>query len=644
MAPVVPSILKRVAATMQDVEQSTVTVVAELAQSKIGFHPQFQISRHLSNHISIFGIILQQSNVNKNIDVKVTQSEASKDPESCILAIKVPSEPAPDDQENTPAEIPEHIRKAEEQSVDLEVTFWDFAGQYLYYSTHQVFFNRRAFFALVFDMSKKLEDQCEVRDFSSEEEKSRFHDFNGEDYMKFWLQSIYTYAAQDSADKGSDGKRYPPIFIIGTHKRESTVEAKDMEKDIFSILRGKQYEKYVRRPFHFLENDPAKKQESDDKAFKDLQKAVAEAAIMAPHVKEKYPIKWLKFHKAVIEILGTSGNKPYMTLAEAKALAAKCDITDESQFTTMLGLYHDLGTIIWFEDDKILRNTVILDPQWLIDVFKAVITVSPDQDRDPEFCDKWQELQNKGILRNELIDHMLKDWIGIKEQLLELMEKFDLLFRRPAHDEKTAEKDPGYCVPACLHPRELKGHEDITDGKFYVEFDQFLPDGFFHRVLVHFARWSSQHTGVAPALLYRFCKSVVGRANNRHWCSLQMIQSSKHNSACIKVTMKKVAKYGEESGSTDKPEADVCTRVFEFMEEQLDGLRKKWAKGIKYKMTVCCVACRENEPRNLHLIPVGNCKTGAYFCSNAEKDIPAKLLYWKAESGEFSLYLNYGVI
>ncbi|XP_072050003.1 uncharacterized protein [Amphiura filiformis] len=28
-----------------------------------------------------------------------------------------------------------------------------------------------------------------------------------------------------------------------------------------------------------------------------------------------------------------------------------------------------------------------------------------------------------------------------------------------------------------------------------------------------------------------------------------------------------------------------------------------------------------------------NCKTGAYFCSNAEKDIPAKLLYWKAESG-----------
>jgi len=47
----------------------------------------------------------------------------------------------------------------------------------------------------------------------------------------------------------------------------------------------------------------------------------------------------------------------------------------------MLHLYHDLGTIIWFGEGGILRSTVILDPQWLIDVFKAVITVLPEEDQ-----------------------------------------------------------------------------------------------------------------------------------------------------------------------------------------------------------------------------------------------------------------------
>ena len=57
MAPVVPSILKRVAATIQDVEQSTVTVVAQLAQSKIGFPPQFQITRCMKEACSWTALI-----------------------------------------------------------------------------------------------------------------------------------------------------------------------------------------------------------------------------------------------------------------------------------------------------------------------------------------------------------------------------------------------------------------------------------------------------------------------------------------------------------------------------------------------------------------------------------------------------------
>ncbi|XP_072036781.1 uncharacterized protein [Amphiura filiformis] len=529
---------------------------------------------------------------------------------------------------NQPDEIPENIRKAKEQPDDLEVTFWDFAGQDLYYTTHQVFFNRRAVFALVFDLSKNLEEPCEVQDFSLEEEMSRFHDFNGEDFIKFWLQSIYTYAAQDSADK----EGYPPIFIIGTHKRDSAVEEEVVKRQIFAILKGKQYEKYVRRQFHFLENDPAKKKPSDEESFVAMKAAVAKASMNAPHMKEKYPIKWLQFHKAVIEILGTGDNKPYMTLNETQQLAARCGIKDESQLTTMLGLYHDLGAIIWFGEDKILSNTVILDPQWLIDVFKAVITVLPDEKQDQKFTKMWQELQDHGILKNELIDHVWTKWIDIKQELLELMEKFDMVFRQPAEDEdeETEEKEqqPEYCVPACLHPK--KGVVNITDGTFYVDFGTFLPDGFFHRVLVHFARWSSQHTYEAPKLFYHLCESFVGPKDKRHECSLQMIQSSKNNSACIKIMLKKVATHGEELESTGEPDPEVCTRVFEFMSKILHELKDKWARGIKYMLTVCCAACREEGKEKLHLIPMIERRGGSYLCSDTKKMIPVTQLYWEA--------------
>ena len=46
----------------------------------------------------------------------------------------------------------------------------------------------------------------------------------------------------------------------------------------------------------------------------------------------------------------------------------------------MLTFYHDLGRIIYFgnlsEGKTALTDMVILDPQWLVNVFKQVITIA----------------------------------------------------------------------------------------------------------------------------------------------------------------------------------------------------------------------------------------------------------------------------
>ena len=48
-----------------------------------------------------------------------------------------------------------------------------------------------------------------------------------------------------------------------------------------------------------------------------------------------------------------------------------CHIDDEDETTAMLNFYHDLGVIVKH------RRTVVLQAQWLIDLFKQLITVPP---------------------------------------------------------------------------------------------------------------------------------------------------------------------------------------------------------------------------------------------------------------------------
>ena len=48
-----------------------------------------------------------------------------------------------------------------------------------------------------------------------------------------------------------------------------------------------------------------------------------------------------------------------------------CFIEDDEQFLTMLNFYHDIGMIVKH------RSTVILKAQWLISLFKKLITIPP---------------------------------------------------------------------------------------------------------------------------------------------------------------------------------------------------------------------------------------------------------------------------
>lgn len=65
-----------------------------------------------------------------------------------------------------------------------------------------------------------------------------------------------------------------------------------------------------------------------------------------------------------------ASNVYFMELEELRTLVEKANIIEgDNHFKTMLNFYHDLGMIVKH------RNTVILKAQWLIDLFRKLITI-----------------------------------------------------------------------------------------------------------------------------------------------------------------------------------------------------------------------------------------------------------------------------
>ena len=78
--------------------------------------------------------------------------------------------------------------------------------------------------------------------------------------------------------------------------------------------------------------------------------------------------RWFNFEK-VIEAL-VADNVYHTNTVHLQTYAKDvCFIEDDGQFHSMLNFYHDLGMIVKH------RSTVILKAQWLISLFKKLITI-----------------------------------------------------------------------------------------------------------------------------------------------------------------------------------------------------------------------------------------------------------------------------
>lgn len=300
-----------------------------------------------------------------------------------------------------------------------KLNVWDFGGQEIYHSTHQFFLTKRSLYLLVWDAL-------------AEEEYGR---------IDYWLKTIQSLAADS------------PIIIvvnkcdqgIGRIRRLDEVDYKQRFPQIRDIV-------YVSC--------------KDNIGIASLRKIIKDLAVDLPLMKTLWLSSWMNVRKK-LEALSYKVN--FISYAEYLNICKDEDIVkDEAR--SLLKYLHDLGIVLYYHDDSLLKNLVILSSEWGTD---AVYKVLDEQER---------RLKGRnGIL---FYDDLPEIWTDSKRYpaerypyLLGLMKKFQLAFDV---------LDSSYLVAELLDNKTIQLDRNFPHGEtlsFRYDYD-FIPAGLMTRFIV----------------------------------------------------------------------------------------------------------------------------------------------------------------
>ncbi|CAD5120956.1 DgyrCDS9504 [Dimorphilus gyrociliatus] len=247
----------------------------------------------------------------------------------------------------------------------IEYSIWDFAGQTVYYNTHQFFLSNRAVYFLVWNVRLG-------------------HEHAG---LKFWLSSIECHAPK------------APIFIVGTHidqVEKSELPALEYQER-YSQIKGFYYVSSLSR-----------------KGINELINGLVEITLNEKYMNEKIPMIWLDFEKQMFE---AGSNSNLISIEDALKLAESSGIFNKAEFYQAVELLHELGSLLYFQNE-FLRKKIVINPQWIVDVMACVVSIQVNAIKDGKLMHK--DLSK--IWPSESYAAHLHEW------LLRLTEEFDLTF------------------------------------------------------------------------------------------------------------------------------------------------------------------------------------------------------------------------
>ena len=506
-----------------------------------------------------------------------------------------------------PGEVIELIKKLlrdEEEDRDdggVYSVLWDFGGQSVYYATHPLFLTRKAVYLLVYDLSQGLHARAEpvVKQGMYKQFLDNHDAKTNLDYLDFWMTSVASLANQDNIQHVSleqSPVNVPPVFLVCTHADEPCggADPSAFALEVFGSLRTKPYRNQLYNGVFSVDNTKSGGG-SECSEVQRLRETVLAVAKELPQLKEDIPIKWLKFEKALQRTVKEGKN--WISLEMAKRIASEvCKIEDDKTFSTLLNFLHDQRILIHFEDSSLLKNIVFLDLQWLVYVFKSVITVKPGpyDKEEAEFEELWCRLQLEGILEQKLLEHEWKR-LSIKKELfaslLKIMEKLSLLCPLPS---SVTSSDKQYLVPSMLTslpPKEVMefvSSAQIPPLSFKFKTSQ-VPPGLFPRLVLQFFQWGQGKfwRSEKPQLHHNFAQFYTSEDED---CSVILLC----HFSCIEVVVLRENCFAlSEEVHFDAFEVHCAYTVRRQLVLILERMRNEfcWLKNMKYEEEFICLVC-----------------------------------------------------
>lgn len=272
-----------------------------------------------------------------------------------------------------------------ENGQPFKVNIWDFGGQEIYHTTHQFFLTKRSLYVLVADTRKEDTD------------------------FYYWLNVVELL---------SDNS---PLIIVKNEKHNRRREINENQ------LRGQ---------FSNLKETLALNL-ADSRGLPEVIKELKHYVSSLPHIGAPLPKTWVKVRETLEQ-----DHRNHISLEEYLLICKENGFTELRDSLQLSGYLHDLGVCLHFQDDPLLKKTVILKPTWGTDAVYKVL-------------DNERVIGNLGKFnRDDLADIWSEaKYVDMQDELLQLMINFKLCYKIPAGES--------YIAPQLL-----------TDNQPYYEWDE----------------------------------------------------------------------------------------------------------------------------------------------------------------------------
>ncbi|KAK2167471.1 hypothetical protein LSH36_27g04002 [Paralvinella palmiformis] len=203
----------------------------------------------------------------------------------------------------------------------LTYSVWDFAGQTVYYNTHQFFMSQRAVYILVWNTRLGYQHSG----------------------LEFWMSSIACHCPDS------------PVFVVGTHADQITnheLPQNNLAKR-FPNIRG----------FHVVSSHTGE-------GVKELSDELQRITLDLPYMGGYIPEAWLNYEKAILE---KRSEQSLLDWTKVEQIGNMCGIYGEEVKQAVIFL-NDLGVLQYF-NNRFLCDRVVINPQWIVDVMASVVSV-----------------------------------------------------------------------------------------------------------------------------------------------------------------------------------------------------------------------------------------------------------------------------